>query len=41
MSVTEAPRTDRSSGISYQELLRTDTRPVPLVLRTEAPSWAS
>jgi phenylpropionate dioxygenase-like ring-hydroxylating dioxygenase large terminal subunit len=38
MTVTE-PRPARSPGISYQELLDTDTHPVPPVLRWESPKF--
>jgi phenylpropionate dioxygenase-like ring-hydroxylating dioxygenase large terminal subunit len=38
MTTTE-PRTARSPGITYQELLDTDTHPVPEVLRLESPRY--
>lgn len=38
MSVTES-RPARSPGVSYQELLDADTRPVPAVLRLESPRY--
>jgi phenylpropionate dioxygenase-like ring-hydroxylating dioxygenase large terminal subunit len=38
MTVTE-PRPARSPGITYQELLDTDTHPVPDVLRLESPKF--
>jgi phenylpropionate dioxygenase-like ring-hydroxylating dioxygenase large terminal subunit len=39
MATTTEPGIARSSGISYQELLDTDTHPVPEVLRLEAPRY--
>ena len=38
MTATE-PRPARSPGITYQELLDTDTHPVPAVLRLESPRY--
>jgi hypothetical protein len=35
----DQPGTARSPGISYQELLDTDTHPVPVVLRLESPKF--
>ena len=35
----QAPGEARSPGISYQELLDTDTHEVPAVLRLEAPKY--
>lgn len=37
MALDAEPRLNRSPGISYQELLDSDTRPVPAVLRLESP----
>jgi len=37
MTITDQPPTRRSKGISYQQLLDTDTHPVPSVLREENP----
>jgi len=39
MTTTAEPGTARSPGISYQELLDTDTHKVPEVLRWEAPRY--
>lgn len=40
MTATDAaPGTARSPGISYQQLLDTDTHPVPAVLRVESPKF--
>ena len=36
---TPGPGEARSPGISYQQLLDTDTRPVPEVLRLESPRY--
>jgi phenylpropionate dioxygenase-like ring-hydroxylating dioxygenase large terminal subunit len=38
-SPSEIPGAARSPGISYQQLLDTDTHPVPAVLRIEAPKF--
>ena len=40
MTATDEPGTARSPGISYQQLLDTDTHPVPDVLRLESPRYA-
>ena len=37
MALEVQPRLSRSPGITYQQLLDTDTRPVPAVLRLESP----
>jgi len=39
MTTKPEPGTARSPGITYQELLDTDTHPVPAVLRLEAPKY--
>ena len=39
MAVSQAPGEARSPGITYQQLLDTDTHPVPHVLRLESPKY--
>jgi hypothetical protein len=39
MTTTAEPGTARSPGISYQQLLDTDTHKVPEVLRWESPRY--
>jgi phenylpropionate dioxygenase-like ring-hydroxylating dioxygenase large terminal subunit len=39
MTQTASPSTARSNGVTYQQLLDTDTHPVPDVLRAESPRF--